>query len=67
MALNVKALKLDKIGHFLLKKIGSLHIILKLYADIGTYLFFSRPSKKEKNNNDNQHPFFAIFLSKAKT
>ena len=48
MALNVKALKLDKIGHFLLKKPGSLHIILKIYTDIGTYLFFSRPSKEEK-------------------
>ena len=48
-------------------KTPSLHKILKLYTDIVTYVFLSRPSEGEEEEKNYQHPFFAIFLSKAKT
>ena len=68
MAQNVNTIKLDQIEIFC-GKTCSIHKILKIYTNIVTYVFLSRPSTDQKKTlkKNCQHKFFAIFLSKAKT
>ena len=67
MAKNLKTLILDKIEQFLLKTC-ILQKVLKMYTDMVTSVFLSRPSmEKNIKKSNHQHTFFAIFLSKAKT